>query len=971
MYCGGGEGHLGGQMLSADGSASNESSAYNQSSATARLPSEVLEQIHAGLEAVCQALPRDMWPEEWHQATEALEPGMDGSVPNVAVQLDRDAIRWVRTTKPGDAHNDQLSELRSRLTRLGVVPTTFIAHESTSQESYPYDAATPARHHTAPATMPLMSSELRDPLERSWDQDKWNASSIQRSGQSSLKMSPSLELSQTYGKCKSLLNSREQTLPEDDSDHDEDVEEEQRGTLEEIQMDTVIDDSQHGETMFCHIPMNDVWEVQQVIELVAEMAETTDNASQAPWNPLVSIKEEMSWLAYTLLQLQHLTLQSQLQEVGLLALDEEMPDIQQHLSAESFPGKSVSAIAGFQGLPPRMLLVTAPNHLLEHRAEANGYHKQVIHREDGTFVGGFCPQQFIRKGPLQPFYVATKIDPYNYYPYFAAQPAQVFLASEKLVLVHDFVSSPISDVYHSDGTIDPRQGGADIFIRELRSEGVVLDSFALMPLSGMYKLHYQWAMPWVHFGWKSYLTKWLYWQDLDEIQNYFGNRIVFYFAFMGHYTHYMHVLFLVTMILTLVDYASNYKLSSLRAFLMALFVSCWSILLLEQWKKRRNYLEYKWDNGVANSTRSHRVRPEYVFQLRKYIAKENLLEYVKEGLLVDAIPDDEWANGHLEGQRKRKEHFNPKVIMSDMEKYNEAYFLPKTQSRLEILTSVLYLGFFSFLSTLVTGGCQALDGLLEAHYNPPIYLPYGQSITTAKAVSGVVNGLLIPLLTFFYRQAAVHRTDREYHRTDVDYESALIMKLFLFQFFNQYNSLFWIAFYERDGEHLRVQLFSLLVSRIFINNAQEVLLPVGSIFWKEYFAGRPFWKAVWRLLVFCTGRVKHTGRQMVVKVFSIKLFQRLRWYSEAVHINQKTERLWASGEAQLRGRLYPPCIPHASPGVSQHGSSPWFQASRLQLQQPSPVVPQTPFIARRWPQSSDLDAARGPSVAVVMCDDAG
>eukprot|EP00854_Cymbomonas_tetramitiformis_P028621 gene28621-35499_t len=244
MYCGGGEGHLGGQMLSADGSASNESSAYNQSSATARLPSEVLEQIHAGLEAVCQALPRDMWPEEWHQATEALEPGMDGSVPNVAVQLDRDAIRWVRTTKPGDAHNDQLSELRSRLTRLGVVPTTFIAHESTSQESYPYDAATPARHHTAPATMPLMSSELRDPLERSWDQDKWNASSIQRSGQSSLKMSPSLELSQTYGKCKSLLNSREQTLPEDDSDHDEDVEEEQRGTLEEIQMDTVIDDSQ-------------------------------------------------------------------------------------------------------------------------------------------------------------------------------------------------------------------------------------------------------------------------------------------------------------------------------------------------------------------------------------------------------------------------------------------------------------------------------------------------------------------------------------------------------------------------------------------------------------------------------------------------------------------------------------------------------------------------------------------------------
>ncbi len=50
-------------------------------------------------------------------------------------------------------------------------------------------------------------------------------------------------------------------------------------------------------------------------------------------------------------------------------------------------------------------------------------------------------------------------------------------------------------------------------------------------------------------------------------------------------------------------------------------------------------------------------------------------------------------------------------------------------------------------------------------------------------------------------------------------------RLFVFNLFNTYNSLFWIAFVERNMEQLRVQVFFLLLSSIFINN----MLP-GSIF---------------------------------------------------------------------------------------------------------------------------------------------
>ena len=45
-------------------------------------------------------------------------------------------------------------------------------------------------------------------------------------------------------------------------------------------------------------------------------------------------------------------------------------------------------------------------------------------------------------------------------------------------------------------------------------------------------------------------------------------------------------------------------------------------------------------------------------------------------------------------------------------------------------------------------------------------------------------------------------------------------RLFVFNLFNTYNSLIWIAFVERNMEQLRVQVLFLLLSAIFINNLQ-------------------------------------------------------------------------------------------------------------------------------------------------------
>ncbi len=64
-------------------------------------------------------------------------------------------------------------------------------------------------------------------------------------------------------------------------------------------------------------------------------------------------------------------------------------------------------------------------------------------------------------------------------------------------------------------------------------------------------------------------------------------------------------------------------------------------------------------------------------------------------------------------------------------------------------------------------------------------------------VTSVANAVQIQLLNYFYSELAVWLTLRENHRTDTQYEDALITKLFAFQFINSYASFFYIAFIKK------------------------------------------------------------------------------------------------------------------------------------------------------------------------------
>lgn len=60
--------------------------------------------------------------------------------------------------------------------------------------------------------------------------------------------------------------------------------------------------------------------------------------------------------------------------------------------------------------------------------------------------------------------------------------------------------------------------------------------------------------------------------------------------------------------------------------------------------------------------------------------------------------------------------------------------------------------------------------------------------------ASVINLICITLLNYVYEKVAIMLTKYEYHRTQIEFDDSLTLKIYMFQFVNFYSSLFYIAF---------------------------------------------------------------------------------------------------------------------------------------------------------------------------------
>jgi len=343
-------------------------------------------------------------------------------------------------------------------------------------------------------------------------------------------------------------------------------------------------------------------------------------------------------------------------------------------------------------------------------------------------------------------------------------------------------------------------------------------------------------------------------QPLEEIRQYFGEKIGFYFAFLGYYTFALMlpafvglwVFFAgvgqsrngsqedITFVCQATDiimcskceackeytlasvcgsYQWSYVFDNAGTIFFSIFMSIWSSVFVDMWKRQTSILAYKWD--VRNLTIEEADRPEF------------------RGI-------------------KGKDGLEPDPVTHKMRKT-----FPKAKRVRRYIISFTLV--FFYMSVVI---CVALAIIvyrlavtLAAFKSNSVSLQANAAIISS-VTAAIFNLMAITILDNFYVKLAKRLTAWENHRKDSEYESFLATKIFVFSFVNTYSSLIYVAFFKgqigdgypgnynfalgfRQDEcpafgcllELTIQLTIIMVGKQLISNLTEWVAPRIKHWW--------------------------------------------------------------------------------------------------------------------------------------------
>ncbi|XP_048774148.2 anoctamin-7-like isoform X2 [Ostrea edulis] len=329
-------------------------------------------------------------------------------------------------------------------------------------------------------------------------------------------------------------------------------------------------------------------------------------------------------------------------------------------------------------------------------------------------------------------------------------------------------------------------------------------------------------------------TKLFKFQPLWRIRNYFGEKIALYFAWSGHLitSLWLPMLFglaifiygLFKSINKRIQYdtsnpGGNTNMTGLLDTIkqsfdndvtpyFAMVICIWGTIFLEFWKRKEKSWAFLWD--VTDYEVNEPDRPEFYgttteknpvdgFQILKYPIKYQVLKFLTSGITL--------------------------LFMV-----------------LVVMASVMGVIIYRVLVTVDYCGSVSQEVCL----------------LTTTVVSSLLNALSIFVLGKFYDFLAVKLTDWENHRTQTKYDDSLIMKLFAFQFVNNYSSCFYIAFFRgrfdengiighgseyRDQcegtcmSQLSFQILTLMITKPLPKLCTDAIIPSFKKLWRR----RPSW----------------------------------------------------------------------------------------------------------------------------------
>ncbi|XP_028396374.1 anoctamin-4-like [Dendronephthya gigantea] len=343
-------------------------------------------------------------------------------------------------------------------------------------------------------------------------------------------------------------------------------------------------------------------------------------------------------------------------------------------------------------------------------------------------------------------------------------------------------------------------------------------------------------------------------QPLNLIRKYFGEKIGIYFAWLGFYTILLFpaavvgVINVIYGLARLGDYTPTniicnetlkdryvmcprcdkkcdyfplyhtcgysraaYVFDNEFTVIFAIFMSLWSTMFLEFWKRRQVEIAYNWDL-LGFEVEEESIRPEYEVVCTE--KRNNPITQVQEPYYPSTLKC-------------------PRFVCSSASVF--------------LMICLVVLAVFGVIVYRVS-----VFAALTAAYDSNI----GSISLSVTASAAVINLIIILLLSFVYEKLAYILTDMELPRTQSKYEDSFTIKMYLFQFVNYYSSLFYIAFAKlnpgRPGDYhrifgfrqeecnaagclveLTIQLAIIMVGKQVFNAAMELFIPKILNWWKR------------------------------------------------------------------------------------------------------------------------------------------
>ena len=287
----------------------------------------------------------------------------------------------------------------------------------------------------------------------------------------------------------------------------------------------------------------------------------------------------------------------------------------------------------------------------------------------------------------------------------------------------------------------------------------------------------------------------------DDIRQYYGEEIAFYFAWMGFL--YKWLLFPGVMGVGAYCYRwyreDDIMHDEYTPF-YGLITFLWAVTFVKYWKREESRLSYDWGTlmGEHEKQAFFATRPEFYGRLR-----------------VSPV------TGQLE------------------------VFYPAFRRRVKYVVSALVTLFMLTVAFTAMICSLNLQGYINPKNDPsrwhsgnthPFHFPrlaklaepgqlFDATSTWRSLIPVVMHVATIFSLNNIYRIVATGLTKWENHQTELSFENSLILKRFLFEAFDCYIALFYLAFYERNIDKLRVELVSVFNIDTVRRLGLECILP--------------------------------------------------------------------------------------------------------------------------------------------------